>query len=356
MNSTTAGHTLSTPSESTTTPFRLTEYSMHTLRATLKELQKDVIRKLTTPLFKYFMNLYKQARDEVVAGTAPWTGEFGDLRWYQEKLSAIPKWNTEQIKIETHKIMNDLPEWPASDIVATVFYIKAMILASIRPSDMKDDVYIPIASIETYIHTCMRIIAKHLFGHPSIVRKFPDDDEDFIAQNLEKLNSYIESGIRDAITDLTPTAEIVQKYVKQVLQNVRRENTQPREMDESEKYGFEEPINPDTGASGSATVHRRRRSHEEDDVDDDLSAVSEESASSDEYDEDEDTDEYDDLSAEETHTETKERHGRSRNPRPDERKSDEKIDIGSIAKDTVPLLSPSKPAAVPSAAAKKKHR
>lgn len=230
--------------------FKMDEHSMHTLRAAMKELLMDVVRKLSTPLFKYFVSLYRTCADEVINGTAPWEGDFADLRWYQDKLKAIPTWNMDTIKKETRKILTDVGDWPASDIIGTVLYIKAMILASIRPIDMKDDVFIPIASIETYLHTCMRIVAKKLFAHPSVVRKFPDDDEELINRNSDRIIEYITFAINSAIIDLTPTAEIVQKYVRQVLSNVQRKTeTGPRAMDESEKYGFEETLDEDHDTS-----------------------------------------------------------------------------------------------------------
>lgn len=221
------------------TPVRLNEHSMHTLRASLKELQRDMQRKLSTPLFMYFTNLYKECFEGVQAGSAPWHGEWADLRWYQDKLRAIPGWNADQIKQETHKILKDIPDWPASDVVGTVMYLKAMILASIRPSDIKDDIFIPIASIETYLHTCMRIIAKKLFAHPSLLRRFPDDDEETIDTNTDRIYSDISSAIDNAVTDLVPTAEIVQKYLARVIQNVKRDS-RPRPIDEAEKYAFQD--------------------------------------------------------------------------------------------------------------------
>lgn len=210
---------------------------MQSLRASLKELQKDIVRKLSTPLMKYFMQLYAEARDEVLQGKTDWEGDFADLRWYQEKLRGIPKWNVDQIKTETAKVIGDVGQWPASDVMTTILYVRTMIIASIRPADMKDDVYIPIPSLETYIHTVMRIIAKNLFGNPSIVRKFPDDDEDIVTRNHEKIQNFVENAVIGAIIDLTPTGDIVKKYG--LMRNVKQEATESRAMDESEKYGFE---------------------------------------------------------------------------------------------------------------------
>lgn len=223
-------------------PFRLTDYKMQSLLASLTELQKDIVRKLTTPILKYFMQLYGEARDEVLKGDTDWEGDFADLRWYQEKLRGIPKWNVDQIKDETNKIISDLGNWPASDVMTTIMYLRAMIVASIRPAEMKEEVYIPIPSFQTYLHTVMRIVAKYLFSNPGIVRKFPDDDEETLSRNHEKLEQTIERAITGAIVDLTPTAEIVQKYglLRTVKQAARVTDTESRDMDESEKYGFEQ--------------------------------------------------------------------------------------------------------------------
>ena len=253
-------------------PFKLTDYKMQSLKASLTELQKDIVRKLTTPVLKYFMQLYHEAREQVLKGETDWEGDFADLRWYQEKLRGIPKWNVDQIKEETNKIIGDLGSWPASDVMTTIMYIRAMIVASIRPAEMKEEVYIPIPSFQTYLHTVMRIVAKYLFSNPGIVRKFPDDDEETLSRNHEKLEQTIQSAIRDAVVDLTPTAEIVQKYgfLRTMKQSARVNETESRDMDESEKYGFEQNTSLDENYSESE-IEEDTGSEFSDTLDDSLS-------------------------------------------------------------------------------------
>lgn len=250
---------------------KINEYSMNALQASLVELRVDVIRKLSTPFFKYFMTLYQTACTAVKDGTSQWMGKVADLREYQDMLKAMPQWNTEQIKTETHKILADLPDWPASDIVATIFYIKSMIIASIRPPDMTDVVYVPIASIESYLHACMRNIAKQLFRWPSIMRRSPMEEDRAVAKKTRQIYDFIEKAIKDGITDMTPTSEIVQKYLKQILGNVKHDEIKAREMDESEKYGFAEPI-PDEEEEEDDDEEEDEYTDEDDltdDVDDD---------------------------------------------------------------------------------------
>ena len=221
--------------------FKLSEYSMHTLKASLKELEKDVLRKLAAPMLKYFMDMYKAAMDDVENGKSEWEGGFADLRQFQENLRKIPNWNVEQIKAETGKVLAGVGSWPASDIVATILYIRAMILASIRPADMKDDLYIPIKSIETYLHIALTTMARALFRQPSIVRRFSDDDEDMAARNNDRIHEFAQQAITTALTDCVPTAAIVEKYCKGVITGARRESS-ASVMSESDKYGFDEPI------------------------------------------------------------------------------------------------------------------
>lgn len=208
-------------------------------RAAIKELQRDLVQKLRPGLFKYFTDLYEFCKSEVVADRAPWVGPYADLKFFQDKLKEIPQWNNEVIRIETAKVLEPLPKkWPADDIIWTILYLKSMVISSLRPADVKEDVYIPLASVETFLHTAMRTIARSLFSYPSLVRRYSDDDEHTYNESLIRLQKIVQSAIMDAITDLTPTAEIVSKYAKQCLQSAQRE-TEPRPVDDSEKYGFD---------------------------------------------------------------------------------------------------------------------
>lgn len=219
--------------------YKLNEYKIQTLRVSLKEYEKNIVRQLTNPIYVYFVDLYKKCKDDARDSKNGYEGKYADLRCYQERLKGIPKWNTDQIKEETTKIINMRPHWQFSEILKTVFYIKSMILASIRPNDMQDEVYIGIPTPEAYLHRVLTIVAERIFAYPSLMRRRSDDDEETVAAQREQISTYITDGIINAIIDLVPTDEIVNKYVSRALQTIKSQDRK-EVVDDMQKYGFEE--------------------------------------------------------------------------------------------------------------------
>jgi hypothetical protein len=218
--------------------FKFGDSSMQTLRASLKELEKTIVRQLSTPLYIYFTQLYDAAREEVKAGKTQCQGRYADLRWFQEKLREIPKYNTDQIAAATKKVLDYRPSVKFNEILKTVFYLKSMILASIRP-DTNEEVFVGIPTTETYMHRVLSIVAERIFAYPSLMRRYKDDSEETVVANREHLNAYIVEGIVNAIIDLVPTGEIINKYVSRAMDKIKTEDK--REIvDDMQRYGFED--------------------------------------------------------------------------------------------------------------------
>lgn len=216
-------------------------YSSSTLDLNLSQLQEVAFRKLIPAFAGYILSVFSECREAVLSGEAPYDGPYGDLMCMQYRLREIRELNAQQIVAETEKIVNRIQEknWPLSDVIATILYIKSMILSSIREPTMNEPIFVPIPSVETFVHTCLCILARKVFDYPSMVKRFPDDDEQTVYKNRRLLRKCVRESIEDAFTDLTPSTEIVNKYMKHVLQNVHQES-EARVIKETDKYGFQD--------------------------------------------------------------------------------------------------------------------
>lgn len=214
-----------------------------TIQVYVDKLVKQLRLKLTRPLYRYFTNLYRECVDEVANNPHMYIGGQVDLKLFQTKLRDIRKWNVDVIKAETAKICADITpaDWPVAKTIHLILYNESAILLCMRPSDLKDNFFLPLPTVETFVHHCMCAIAKFLFGSPQLVKRYDDDDETTIIRNAKTIRSAVKDSIDETIYELTPSGSIVEKYADRVLNNVEREtNTRrpPGDTETDDKYGF----------------------------------------------------------------------------------------------------------------------
>ena len=221
----------------------LADNNIPTLLASLKEYTRNLRRHMTEAVYIYMTKLYVQAVKDVKDKKAAYEGPYADLKWFQVKLRDILKWNDDQVKEAAEDVLSHKKGWRFQQVLKSIFHIKSMVQASIRPVDMTDSVFVGIPSPEAFIHRVLILVAQMLFAYPSLMRVTRHDDEEDVVMNRERVYRYIHESIDNALTDLMPTDQIMDMYVSRALQAVK--NTEPRKAAVTEdlsRYGFEQRI------------------------------------------------------------------------------------------------------------------
>lgn len=212
--------------------YKSRDLNVGTLDSSIKMHQNMLKRHLSKPLRKWFRNTYdngvKWAEEQNLSG------RHIDLRVFQETLREVPKWNTEQITDECKQITDYAsPQFRLQKTLKILFISKSMILAAIRPmSAENDELEIDVPSTDTYIHKVLCLCSECFFQYPSLFRHAPNDTEDKMEKNNRLVRETIDECLIDAITDLLPCAEIVDKYLEQEMEAkafvpIDENNTQP---------------------------------------------------------------------------------------------------------------------------------
>jgi hypothetical protein len=202
---------------------KLADNNMTTLKESMKEYTRNLKRHLSEAVYIYMTRLYVRCVKDVKEKKAEFQGPYADLKWFQVQLKDMLKWNEEQIKEATREILDLKKGWRFPQILKTVFHIKSMIQASIRPADMNEDVFVGIPAPTTFIHRVLVLTARDLFADPTVMRCTQKDDAETVMMNRDRVYRYIAEAISNAIIDLTPTDDIIDRYVSVLLQSMKND-------------------------------------------------------------------------------------------------------------------------------------
>jgi len=173
------------------------------------------------------------------------------LKVFQSFLKRIPKWNTEMIKQETDRIMNNSKSftWLSDLVKATV---KAnIIVLTFNPgknTNKVDPKYYQEIKIEDFIHKIYIECARELWNNPYLMyHQYPAIE---LKRNQRDTINLVKDSIKEAIRKLLPVKEILEIYLGETLEpNIPNDDFDRNvtEADEKNiqkliKKGLDEPV------------------------------------------------------------------------------------------------------------------
>lgn len=197
--------------------YKSRDLNIGTLDSSIRMHQNFLKRHLIRPIRKWFKSTYdesvKWSKDQNLSG------RHVDLRVFQESLREVPKWNAEQISEECKWICDQTSsKFRFQKTLKILFISKSMLLAAIRPmANENEELEIDVPSTDTYLHKVLCLCSECFFQYPSLFRNDLRDTEDRMEKNNRLIKDTIDECLLDAITDLLPCAEIVDKYLDEEI-------------------------------------------------------------------------------------------------------------------------------------------
>jgi len=177
------------------------------------------------------------------------------LKVFQSFLKRIPKWNSEMIKQETDRIMNNSKSFSwLSDLVKATVKANIIVLTynpsnkNINKVDAKN--YQDI-KIEDFIHKVYIECARELWNNPYLMyHQYPAIE---LKRNQRDTINLVKESIKEGIRKLLPVKQILEIYLGEPLEvNVPNDNDFDKNVTEADekniqkliKKGLDEPSNP----------------------------------------------------------------------------------------------------------------
>ena len=133
------------------------------------------------------------------------------LRFFQKKLSEIPKWNQEVIDQEYENVIEGSKcDW-LEDLIMAVFVSHTRILTSINFNKSKNKVNLKIPKVDHFIHQCYIEVARCFWKNPYL---FDDTINKYEFQrNRREAEKLIENQIHETIRRQLPVKNILREYL-----------------------------------------------------------------------------------------------------------------------------------------------
>jgi hypothetical protein len=179
------------------------------------------------------------------------------LKVFQSFLKRIPKWNTEMIKQETDRIMNNSKSftWLSDLVKATV---KAnIIVLTYNPGNKNtnkiDPKYYQEIKIEDFIHKIYIECARELWNNPYLMyHQYPAIE---LKRNQRDTINLVKDSIKEAIRKLLPVKQILEIYLGETLEpNLPNDDDFDRNVTEADEKNIQKLIKKGLDEPGSTNM------------------------------------------------------------------------------------------------------
>jgi len=170
------------------------------------------------------------------------------LKVFQSFLRRIPKWNTEMIKQETDRIMNNTKSFSwLGDLVKATVKANIVVLTynpSINNNTHKiDPKYYQDIKLEDYIHKVYIECARELWNNPYLMYHQYQAIE--LKRNQRDTIVLIKDSIREAIRKLVPVKQILEIYLGEKLEPALPNDEFDKNITEADEKNIQKLINKD---------------------------------------------------------------------------------------------------------------
>lgn len=164
-----------------------------------KELTQQLCDLLSPQIFKGIKSIWESEKK---------------LKKFQEKLSLVPKWNTDIIDEEYNRICRKEETKDLLDkLIEATFLANVKVLSSVRVGKTRN-INITIPESKKFMHHCYIETARKLWSDPHLI----DDRKTFVSEQEVKRNNkrmilLIHDAIEKTISRLIPIQSILEKYL-----------------------------------------------------------------------------------------------------------------------------------------------
>jgi hypothetical protein len=192
------------------------------------EYTKQLVNILKQNMYMGVKNILQEAKNECALNK----DQDSTMKYFQDLLSQIPKWNQDIINKESVRIIEESGcDW-LDDLITAVFVSHTRILTSINFSKNKKKINLKIPKIEHFIHQCYIEIARSFWKNPYM---FDDQIYKYDYQrNRRDCEVIIEQCITETVRKQLPVKDILKEYL--IPEEDKEEEKQLNETkDENEK-------------------------------------------------------------------------------------------------------------------------
>jgi hypothetical protein len=168
------------------------------------------------------------------------------LKVFQSFLRRIPKWNTEMIKQESDRIMNNSKSYAwLPDLVKATLKANMLVLTyspSLKNISKIDPNFYKNIQIEDFIHKVYIEVARELWNNPYLMYHLYPPIE--LKRNQRDTIGLIKDSIKEAIRKLLPLKQILEIYLGEELEP-NQLNDFEKNISEAEERNIQKLINKD---------------------------------------------------------------------------------------------------------------
>ena len=192
------------------------------------EYTKQLVNILKQNMYMGVKNILQEAKNECALNK----DQDSTMKYFQDLLSQIPKWNQDIINKESARIIEESGcDW-LDDLITAVFVSHTRIITSINFAKNKKKINLKIPKIEHFIHQCYVEIARSFWKNPYM---FDDQIYKYDYQrNRRDCEVIIEQCITETVRKQLPVKDILKEYL--IPEEDKEEEKQLNETkDENEK-------------------------------------------------------------------------------------------------------------------------
>jgi len=205
--------------------------SIVNLTSAIKEHEVLLCRRVVEPIYAYFINLYDKSRKQAKIELSDSMDQVDlDLIILQDNIMPMKQWNTVQINEIVENINSVLPKrFSLEKTLKMLFAAKSMLYSSLGDTS-NEYIQVQIPTIDEYVYRVLLLVAKFVFGHPSILRRSSREKDSSTIKRERVLRRHIKESIIDAITDLLPVDSLMDTYLSKTIKSAeQRGSTGPVE-------------------------------------------------------------------------------------------------------------------------------
>ena len=171
------------------------------------EYTKQLVNILKQNMYMGVKNILQEAKNECALNK----DQDSTMKYFQDLLSQIPKWNQDIINKESARIIEESGcDW-LDDLITAVFVSHTRILTSINFAKNKKKINLKIPKIEHFIHQCYVEIARSFWKNPYM---FDDQIYKYDYQrNRRDCEVIIEQCITETVRKQLPVKDILKEYL-----------------------------------------------------------------------------------------------------------------------------------------------
>jgi hypothetical protein len=205
------------------------KYSLNVLAEAKQEYTIQLINLLYSQIYIGLKSIYDAARTYCEK-----SNDKNVLKKFQQLLSYIPKWNTDRINDEYHRIMKASDcDW-LEDLITAVFVSHTKVLTSIKVKNKnKKPIELNVPNGPYFIHKCYVESARNFWKKPYLFCHSFSNIE--LQRNLSDAENLIKDSIHESIRKQLPVKHILKEYLGNDFQDDDTEPDISSEMSTSMK-------------------------------------------------------------------------------------------------------------------------